>query len=260
MLTHCTIHAVLATPFSLGTLAVLCGCGTPSYNRENTIGDLVELESITQGVPRGLAAPIPERPDKPSLRPGTLDRNHWSQRLVIVPIDGTTHRPTYATRVDEADLIPRQRGEFPTPASVIDTSIRSNATQQAFEGLVAPFHSAVDLAMIPVRMIDRGPFTKVTSPAEPPVRYNYPGGRGFMTQPGRRLPAMAPGVDAAPASAPQGLLPGESTNTPTSAPATSPPPPRTPAAPRPEPEEPAGVWIYRDGKWVKVPASEVTPR
>ncbi len=234
----------------------LGGCGTNSYNRELTLGNRVELEAVTPGVPRGLAAPLPERPDRPSLNPATLDRADWSQRLVLVPIDGTTHRPNYSDRLEAANLIARDRGEFPTIDSAIDTSVQGSATQKIVEGVRGPFHSAVSLALMPIHMFQEPPFDPVSSPQTPKPRYNYPGGLGVVTQSTRMVRALTP-PDQRPQAAPEPVE-APASGPPTTSPAN--PPPAIPATAPAKADDSGMVWIYRDGKWIRVPKSEVTPR
>ncbi len=261
-------------PLSVALLAVLAatlgGCGTNSYNRENTLGNVVELEAITVGVPRGSAVPTPDRPDSPSLRAGTLAREHWVTQSIFVPIDGTTHRPIYTNRFSYADFTARQRGEFPTVESSIVTSQQGSATAHAIEGAIAPFYAMRELAMMPIHMVEQHPFTTVSSPTNPPARYNFPGATGIVSGAGgfgrsadggqyirviKPVETPLPPAPADPAPAGTGVTTSPAPVVPAQLDPTDPAKPATPGSPD-------TVWIYKDGKWRQVPRSEapVMPR
>ena len=248
--------AKLLVPAALAFAA--SGCGTNSYNRENSLGNVVELESITSGVPRGSALPTPDRPDAPSVRAGTLSRDNWAPQSVFVPLDGTTHRPTYSVRPSFDKSNARKRGDFPTVESSLVTSTQGSATAQAIEGLKVPFRSAAELVMMPVHMFQQGPFTTVSTPTAPPARYNYPGGSGVPADGGqfvRTIKAVETPLPKEPVEPP----PAQTGVTTSPAPVV--PAEGDPAKPG-APSAPDTVWIYKDGKWRQVPKNEapVTPR
>lgn len=240
---------VLAAGFMLGA------CNTPSYNRELTLGNRVELEAVTAGVPRGSPVATPERPDKPSLARDVLARD-WQARRFLVPIDGVTHRPTYTELQREVAMTARDRGEFPTVDSALDTSVKGGYAAQLGQAVTSVGRAPAEIAMMPVRMYETPPFDAVSTPTDPPARYNYPGGQGRMSantfppSPPKPAPAPAAAPDATP-SAPVPATPP----LPAPAPATT----ENPAKPGESPNSEL-IWIYDGGKWRQIRKSEAPPR
>ncbi len=198
--------------FTLSVLAGLCGCASP--NDDLSIGGRVYIEALApEHAPKPFGKPLTDAGDAPSLRAGTLDRGHWAVRAVLVPIDGTTHQPTYATGPAYTSGTARQRGEFPTIESALDLGTRESQWSEVFEGLAWPFWAGADVALMPVRMAMQPPWEDAVSP---------PGPRGRGPE-GTQTPARLGAADA-PVVPVVGAKPSV-----------------------PPVEEPR--WIWRDGKW-----------
>ncbi len=187
------------------------GCANP--NDEISIGDRVYIEALTPDHAAKPFGQLTDTGDAPSLKADSLDRDHWSVRAVLVPINGTTHQPTYATGPSYARATARQRGEFPTIESALDLGTRESQWSEVFEGLAWPFWAGADLALMPARMVMQPPWDDAMSP---------PGPRDRAPE-GTQKPSMLGSVD-------------------------SPVVPVVGAKPSVPPvEEPR--WIWRDGKW-----------
>ncbi|MGQ0627196.1 MAG: hypothetical protein ACT4PL_03745 [Phycisphaerales bacterium] len=239
-------------------MVLISGCNTPSYNRELTLGNRVELEAVTDGVPRGSPVATPERPDRPSLARDVLARD-WQARRFLVPIDGVTHRPTYTERQNEVAMTRRDRGEFPTPESALDTSVKGGVAAQFAQAAGSIVRVPAEIAMMPVRMYESPPFDAVSSPSTPPERYNYPGGQGRMSS--NTFPPSPPAA-AKPSPEPAAAT-GEAPSAPVPAlpplPAAAPTTAENPAKPGESPNSEL-IWIYDNGRWRQIRKSEAPPR
>ena len=108
-------HVVLA---SLVVLLVT-GCAGRLNDRPVLDGS-VAIPSVTPPLP-----PVAENPAERWSGPGpattSLDRADWQQQTFMVPVDGTTHGPVYATRTElRGTDVERRGGLYPTPQSALD--------------------------------------------------------------------------------------------------------------------------------------------
>ena len=111
------------------------------------------------------AAPCvtPTVPDAPSLA-ADGSRAHWETVVVHAPIHQTEVQPTYHTRwrVDRTEA--RDTGAYPTIASSLEIPTSASRANAALEGVVEPANAAVDLVLMPFRMILRPPGTTLVGP------------------------------------------------------------------------------------------------
>jgi hypothetical protein len=106
-------------------------------------------------------------PDAPSLAgPNQLSRAHWDVASVVVPADSIHGYRTYARTRLWSDATARQRGDYPTPATALDSGDGWD-TDSALETLASGPGSLYDGVLILPRML-------FVSPREP-VRH-YPSG------------------------------------------------------------------------------------
>ncbi|MCC6677557.1 MAG: hypothetical protein IT436_10470 [Phycisphaerales bacterium] len=92
-----------------------------------------------------------QRPDDaPSVF--SLDRTNWESRELAQPVDYTLHRPHYRVPSRVPNVLPRERGEFPTANTALDLSCRSDG-QQAWQALGAPLGAFAEGLSIPFRLI-----------------------------------------------------------------------------------------------------------
>lgn len=265
--------------------AGLGGCSpSPPVNRDPSIGERVWLEAIQ---PEKVTPPLPPlapgEADKPSLAAGSLDRSHWKVRAVVMPVDGTSHRPTYATGPAYTHSTARQRGEFPTIETALELGDRESRWSEVFEGLAWPFWAGADVALAPARMIAQPPWELTESPAGPraraPIGTASPGrlgspeapavgglnatptvpvieeprwiwrnGMWYLWVPGEPEPWLTPSTPTPPASGGAPVEGGEAGGP------TGPGTPSGPGAgsgPGPRPAPARSDWIFQDGRWVK---------
>lgn len=99
-----------------------------------------------------------------------LDRDHWSGSVFLVPVDGTRHRPQYATLLDYSDVTPRQRNEYPTLLSSLSLD-GSDAEGDAdcdrwSEAFFGPIHALAEFALIPLKLVFEPQSREEVSPEE----------------------------------------------------------------------------------------------
>jgi hypothetical protein len=231
------VKARPAPAIALGTLGLCCaglvapGCETNAYNRELTLGNQLEIEVFSPTKPVPFDPARPERPDLPSLRQDTAARTNWTLRPFTVPVSGVTHRPTYNSPRRSVETTVRQRGQFPTESSVIDTTLPGSQTDVLYEAALAPFESARDLVLFVPRAVVTPPWTRTSSPAPHPAE----GGTAWTFRDRYNDPEPVPATFGAVTVAPPARPPG------------------APPAPPPPPDAPSTIWIFKDGKWQRVP-------
>lgn len=135
----------------LSLVAALPAC--VNSNARSTIGRDLTLPAFTDAG----AGPVSEpKPSAPSLN--GMDRSHWATQTVLVPIDGPEHRSLYATQLTTSNKTARQRLEYPTPLSALETSRDSHATQLGHAAAGAGYAAWDVLAMLP-RMAMNAPWS-----------------------------------------------------------------------------------------------------
>ncbi|MEY3142663.1 MAG: hypothetical protein RLY21_1156 [Planctomycetota bacterium] len=111
------------------------------------------------------AAPcvVQATPDAPSIGPGG-SRAHWELIVVHAPIHQTEVQPTYHTRwrIDRTEA--RDTGAYPTIASALEIPTSASRGSAALEGVIEPANAAVDLVLMPFRMILCPPGTTLVGP------------------------------------------------------------------------------------------------
>ena len=134
-----TKHTTLAC-----VLALLAGCAAPDNDR-------LTLNNIETFSERGGTAGAPAQ-YAPLTGVARLD---WARTRYVVPVDSTVHGPTYAPTIEWTDTIARERGEYPTIESSLDTSASSRGQQRA-EACAAPLVGlAQGFLVIPLLFVDR---------------------------------------------------------------------------------------------------------
>lgn len=171
---------------AVGTATLLGGC-TGEVNHSSGLGGGVELETFSDRTP--VLPPPGPNGDGPSIV--GIDRDNWPTRTVLAPAGNVEHYPTYTSGLAPryARDLPRQRGEFPTEDSALDTWTGRSRLPLATEGLAAPFYAGFDILAAPVRFFMAPPWVVV----------NSPGWRQRTPIPANSPPSAEP---AAPAAAP----------------------------------------------------------
>jgi hypothetical protein len=130
------------------------------------------------------AEPWPAFPEgMPSVT--SLDRADWPTTTVVVPVDGTGHRPTYRLGIGPhggalPDLTARQRLERPTAITALETTGEWTG-DHALEALANPFIAFGSAVIIPVRLI-----------IHPQTRVEYAPDWSYDRYPSSRLQATPP--------------------------------------------------------------------
>lgn len=148
-----TRRALAASPLLL-VAAALTAC--VEHNRRTTLGDEVELATIS-----GDLAPIESAPDA-----NVLDRSDWTNTRIVVPVDGTAARYTWRTHpTSGTDETPRQRGEFPTALSAVNTD-EPHAEAQYGEAARTALTTTADTLWLPIAIFVDPAYHEVYSPIE----------------------------------------------------------------------------------------------
>lgn len=148
-------------PAALLLAAAMAGaCVAPADNRTG-VGDW-QPEALTATEQTAYAKIDPNKPDQPSLT--GVDRNNWSERTMVIGDEPVLTYPTYRSNPSYTSATARQRGEYPTALSALETTNDQSLSQQTAEGFAFPFWGALDIpAMIP-RVFITPPGKLVQSP------------------------------------------------------------------------------------------------
>lgn len=152
----------------------VAGCG--DLNQSSRLGGTVGFEALGDGQPRVDAAPAPGQSDAPSVT--SLDRNGWQERSFVVPMDGAAHHPTYTSGLGPRytrDLA-RQRGEYPTAETALDTWSPAARGAMIAEAAAASFWAGLDIVAAPCRMVRFAPWSITAEPRAMPARAPTPAG------------------------------------------------------------------------------------
>jgi hypothetical protein len=147
----------------------LGGCVTPENDRITVDQDL-RLEAFAPVPPSTTPPPMPPAPP-PSVV--SVDRSNWARITLLAPVDGAAHRPTYTKRLVLTDQTARQRRQYPTALTALETTGGSETWQQ----LEAPANwlvSAGDILLFPIRVLWQAPWGTRWSPDEAYARYWHP--------------------------------------------------------------------------------------
>jgi hypothetical protein len=158
--------------------AFLSGCISLENDRD-TVGRGLKLEAFES--PRAPEqAVVPADLVAPSVV--AIERDNWQKTEILVPVDGTAHRPTYSRREDATNKSRRQRELYPTATSSLELSAGSEGQQQS-EAFYNVARALSDIVFLPFRMLWRAPWRTDVSPEDAYVRYGHP-----ELAPGQRPP------------------------------------------------------------------------
>jgi hypothetical protein len=156
----------------------MSGCISPENDRD-TIGRSTKLENFEAAKPAESVV-VPPALAAPSVI--GVERENWQKTVVLAPVDGTAHKPTYARRIIGTDKTRRQKNLYPTATSALELGGGSEGQQQS-EMLYNQAMALGDLIFWPFRMIWRAPWRTDASPDEAYSRYAHP-----ELPPGQRPP------------------------------------------------------------------------
>jgi hypothetical protein len=221
-------------------LAWLGACAGP-LNHESSIGQPNDPE---HGVELGTINPDAPRPyadqglydESPWKRPaGSLtgiDRDNWSEQTFLVPVDGTSHQPTYSVHPDYANELARERGLYPDETTCLDLRSDHSNELQALEAVAAPVYSGLDIVLWIPRAVLVPPWSTVQSPGAAYERRPRLGESWVMRPAPPPESAVQPGPTPPPANQEPYPEPAHY-----NAPETT-PPASAPTPPQPAPENP----------------------
>ncbi len=144
-------HARLALTSAI--LALATGACVKENSRAS-LGDGADLAALSERA----TSPAPSNPapsDAPSF--AGLDRSHWRERAVLLPVDGPTYRPTFARSPESSASTARARGDHPTPRSSLELSPESK-TDQLLDAFASPALALYDFVRIPYWLYDTPPW------------------------------------------------------------------------------------------------------
>jgi hypothetical protein len=151
-----TAPAAVVVVFGLGS--GLGGC--VAENNRLTVGHEIELEAFTSDERRLEPLTVTQlRPDVayPAFPEGrrsltSLDRSNWTEKTILVPVDGVGHRPHYAESVQLKNSTARQRGEFPTALSALEVT-GGFTDEQLVETFTQPLVIFGSAVILPARLL-----------------------------------------------------------------------------------------------------------
>lgn len=145
----------------------LGSCG--HLNHDSTLGVDEELEAFGKA-PAVMGRSGPGTADTASVQ--GLGRENWVERRYVVSSDGTGHLPIYTsgTQPRYADAQARQRGQFPTEESVLETWTYRARLDIMAEAVASPFWAGFDILSAPCRGVRLYPWESVYSPGGPRER------------------------------------------------------------------------------------------
>lgn len=231
---------------TVGVLVLMAGMGMAvgcqGLNLSPQPGPHVELDTLRP------TADFYARVDQPLLQSGSslagLSRENWKETTFYVPVSGVEHKPVYTMYLPKlTDSTARQRGEYPSQATVVEGTDMDSTLAQALEGVLAPVRAGWEMGWILPKMIVTPPDSTVSSP-----RDGYQRGPHHSLETSGGLRDMGLGVTLNP-------LPGHVAPAPTTPagepmPAAEPgvtsspvvPPPKPPSVePQPTPPSPGGL-------------------
>lgn len=97
----------------------------------------------------------------------SLDRSDWTGMRVNVPNDVPMHQPRYTENVEFDRSTARNRGDYPTATSALDTVSSKSEDLQIKEAVFAPFIAGADVALMPARMIQARPWQRTQTGSDP---------------------------------------------------------------------------------------------
>jgi hypothetical protein len=179
------------------TAALLAPGCISTENDRMLLDQSVTLEAF-QPVPPSPATPTETTPAALALTQPTVvsvDRSNWAPTELVVPVDGTAHKPVYAKRILWTDKTARQRDLYPTALSALELTGGSE-TEQQLEVPANWLASIVDIVLLPISVFWQAPWATRWSPDEAYARYWHP------ERPSNSNPNSAETPFAAPAPTP----------------------------------------------------------
>lgn len=177
-------------------LALLGGC-VAQQNDRLTVGRSVQLEAFFPPAPTAAEAGVPVLPEQPPTLTSVW-RDNWTPTVILSPVDGTAHQPTYAKRLLMTDSTARQRREYPTALTALELTNGSEGDQQ-LEALANPLYALADVVLLLPRMVLDRPWSIRWSPDVAYARYWHPGGTPAA------VPAEVGGGEVVTPSRPEGV-------------------------------------------------------
>lgn len=174
------LAAVVVIGLGSGLALGLGGC--VAENNRLTVGHEVELEAFTSDERRLEPLVVTQlRPDVayPAFPEGrrsltSLDRSNWTEKTILVPVDGVGHRPHYAVSLQLKNSTARQRGEFPTALSALELT-GGYTDEQLVESFDQPLIILGSAVILPVRMLIDPQWNVRYSPKRSYDRWPEPG-------------------------------------------------------------------------------------
>jgi len=136
------------------------GHGPAAYKPEAITPDSGRAGNTTPGIEPQARTP---RSSEPTL--AGLDRSNWERTTLMVPVDGTAHRPTYVQRIIGTNSSARQRREYPTAESALEMT-QGSGHDQSIEAPLQHAQAAYDLVLGLPRMFLQLPYRTRWSPDE----------------------------------------------------------------------------------------------
>jgi hypothetical protein len=167
------VHTKLIVLGGGGTVAalLLAGC-VAQENDRLLLGRSVQLEAFYPPAPAQGPTGAPVLTEQSPTLTGII-RTDWEPMPVLVPVDGTAHRPVYNKQLYLADASARQRREYPTALNALELS-EGSETDQQLEAAGNLGLAVADLILLVPRLVLQPPWRTEWSPKVAYDRYWYP--------------------------------------------------------------------------------------
>ncbi|HAW95421.1 MAG: hypothetical protein CMJ33_01875 [Phycisphaerae bacterium] len=139
-------------------LSNLTACGPPLNATDGLLreGTLTTLDGASKASMEGM----PERSLGTAV---SFDRSEWSPKLIELDQSQVQHHPSYGSSRPPCDMIDFSEA-WPTLETAFGTG--EDRTGQMMNGLVAPPAAALELLVLPFRMLITPPWSIITSPRD----------------------------------------------------------------------------------------------
>jgi hypothetical protein len=234
-------HATIVRPWAglaiVGLCATFAGCTRSSWNTallpEDVSISTLQPASVTPIAGKTLAELASTGGEMPTPTVTGLDRSAWATTVMYSPPPGVDHGPLYYKTFALGTPIARDRGEYPTIDTCLQTETPDDDWTRIGETAMQPLIASLDVALMPVRFIRTPSWQRVKTRVEGyervPTADVYV--EGSLVEPLPTGPAAEPAPSTAPAAAPASTS-TSSTMTPMSAtPAAAPSQPTRPLTP-----------------------------
>ena len=153
-------HVTFLIQLSAGILLLgnVTACGPPLNATDGLLGD----ETLT-ALTGGSATSTDATPERSLGAVVSFDRSEWSPQLIKLDQAQVQHHPSYGSSRPPCDMAASSEA-WPTLETAFDTG--GDQAGQVMNGIVAPPAAALELLVMPFRMLSTPPWSIIASPRD----------------------------------------------------------------------------------------------